>query len=293
MTVENALDDIGHERGLWGIEFAHDRVVGPLGECAVDTRIDQPDRPALLVDKVASGGAADRVGFLPDAIEVRIVARLRAVQGIAGRELRNVGGEAGRRNLGGRNVDGGILIEQQQDRSKRDGRSQRADQDRHLHGPRRAAEQEPSLQVLRGCAAVRGGDADDRAHGEGGHVVGAAGPAHGEEYEAGQQQRCHRHAGDRMLVWILAVAEHHFAGHVDRDAAGERPCGALPGDWDDARPTPLRPAVLHIARRHDEFYPAERTEQYDRRLRLRCERGRRRATPCAGRARLSAARGTG
>jgi len=29
--------------------------------------------------------------------------------------------------------------------------------------------------------------------------------------------------------------------------------------------------VLHIARRQDEFYPAERTEQYARRLRLRCD----------------------
>jgi predicted esterase len=29
--------------------------------------------------------------------------------------------------------------------------------------------------------------------------------------------------------------------------------------------------VLHIARTHDEFYPAERTEQYARRLRLRCD----------------------
>jgi predicted esterase len=48
-------------------------------------------------------------------------------------------------------------------------------------------------------------------------------------------------------------------------------CGALPGDWDDARPIPLRPAVLHVARTHDEFYPAERTEQYARRLRLRCD----------------------
>jgi predicted esterase len=48
-------------------------------------------------------------------------------------------------------------------------------------------------------------------------------------------------------------------------------CGALPGDWDDASPAPLRPAVLHIARTDDEFYPAERTEQYARRLRLRCD----------------------
>ena len=48
-------------------------------------------------------------------------------------------------------------------------------------------------------------------------------------------------------------------------------CGALPGDWDDLHPTPMRPAVLHIARSHDEFYPAQRTEQYARRLRLRCD----------------------
>lgn len=48
-------------------------------------------------------------------------------------------------------------------------------------------------------------------------------------------------------------------------------CGALPGDWDDASPIPIRPAVLHIARSHDEFYPAERTEQYLPRLRLRCD----------------------
>jgi predicted esterase len=48
-------------------------------------------------------------------------------------------------------------------------------------------------------------------------------------------------------------------------------CGGLPGDWDDERPGRIRPAVLHIARGEDEFYPAERTEQYARRLRLRCD----------------------
>jgi len=47
-------------------------------------------------------------------------------------------------------------------------------------------------------------------------------------------------------------------------------CGAIPGDWDDARAAPLCPAVLHIARRQDTVYPPERTEQYARRLRLRC-----------------------
>jgi predicted esterase len=61
------------------------------------------------------------------------------------------------------------------------------------------------------------------------------------------------------------------AAHPDSVRGVAAICGALPGDWDDAQPTPFRPAVLHIARTHDEFYPAERTEQYARRLRLRCD----------------------
>ena len=61
------------------------------------------------------------------------------------------------------------------------------------------------------------------------------------------------------------------AAHPDSVRGVAAICGALPGDWDDARPTPLRPAVLHIARTDDEFYPAARTEQYARRLRLRCD----------------------
>jgi predicted esterase len=48
-------------------------------------------------------------------------------------------------------------------------------------------------------------------------------------------------------------------------------CGGLPGDWDDQHPGRIGAAVLHIARREDEFYPAERTEQYAPRLRLRCD----------------------
>jgi predicted esterase len=48
-------------------------------------------------------------------------------------------------------------------------------------------------------------------------------------------------------------------------------CGGLPGNWDDEHPGRIRAAVLHIARSQDEFYPAERTEQYARRLRLRCD----------------------
>src|ERR1039457_5497950 len=43
-------------------------------------------------------------------------------------------------------------------------------------------------------------------------------------------------------------------------------CGGLPGDWDDERPGRISAAVLHIGRSQDEYYPAERTEQYARRL---------------------------
>ncbi len=48
-------------------------------------------------------------------------------------------------------------------------------------------------------------------------------------------------------------------------------CGGLPGDWDDAAPERLAGAVLHIARRDDEYYPESVTEQFQARLRLRCE----------------------
>jgi len=47
-------------------------------------------------------------------------------------------------------------------------------------------------------------------------------------------------------------------------------CGGLPGDWDDASPSPIDGAVLHIARCDDEHYPASVTEQFAGRLRLRC-----------------------
>ena len=47
-------------------------------------------------------------------------------------------------------------------------------------------------------------------------------------------------------------------------------CGGLPGDWDDAAPQPIGAAILHIARRDDEHYPAAVTEQFAARLRLRC-----------------------
>jgi predicted esterase len=48
-------------------------------------------------------------------------------------------------------------------------------------------------------------------------------------------------------------------------------CGGLPGDWDTGSYQPVKAAVLHIARREDEYYPPEVTEQYAARLRLRVE----------------------
>ena len=48
-------------------------------------------------------------------------------------------------------------------------------------------------------------------------------------------------------------------------------CGGLPGDWNDLAPERIGAAVLHIARRADEYYPATVTEQFPARLRLRCE----------------------
>jgi phospholipase/carboxylesterase len=42
-------------------------------------------------------------------------------------------------------------------------------------------------------------------------------------------------------------------------------CGGLPGDWDENH-EPLHAAVLHIARREDEYYPPKVTESYAARL---------------------------
>jgi predicted esterase len=46
-------------------------------------------------------------------------------------------------------------------------------------------------------------------------------------------------------------------------------CGGVPSDWENGAHGPVRAAVLHIARREDEFYPPRVTEQYEARLRLR------------------------
>jgi predicted esterase len=44
-------------------------------------------------------------------------------------------------------------------------------------------------------------------------------------------------------------------------------CGGLPGDWDDGSHRPILASLLHIAARHDEYYPVSVSESYPERLR--------------------------
>ena len=46
-------------------------------------------------------------------------------------------------------------------------------------------------------------------------------------------------------------------------------CGGIPRNWEEGNYKPVTAAVLHIARREDEFYKPEVTERYPDRLRLR------------------------
>jgi len=46
-------------------------------------------------------------------------------------------------------------------------------------------------------------------------------------------------------------------------------CGGVPSDWEEGDYRPVKAALLHIARREDEFYTPAVTEQYAARLRLR------------------------
>ena len=48
-------------------------------------------------------------------------------------------------------------------------------------------------------------------------------------------------------------------------------CGAIPSDWETGKYCPVNAAVLHIARREDEYYPPATTELYAQKLRLRVE----------------------
>jgi len=48
-------------------------------------------------------------------------------------------------------------------------------------------------------------------------------------------------------------------------------CGGIPGDWETGNYRPVKAAVLHVARREDEYYPPAVTELYAEKLRLRVE----------------------
>jgi predicted esterase len=46
-------------------------------------------------------------------------------------------------------------------------------------------------------------------------------------------------------------------------------CGGLPADWEDGSYQPVTAALLHVARRGDEYYPPAVTERYAERLQRR------------------------
>jgi predicted esterase len=48
-------------------------------------------------------------------------------------------------------------------------------------------------------------------------------------------------------------------------------CGGIPSDWETANYHAVRAAVLHLARREDEYYPPPVTERYAEKLRMRVE----------------------
>jgi predicted esterase len=48
-------------------------------------------------------------------------------------------------------------------------------------------------------------------------------------------------------------------------------CGGLPGNWEEGPYQRTRAALLHIARREDQFYKPDATGHYAERLRLRAD----------------------
>jgi predicted esterase len=67
----------------------------------------------------------------------------------------------------------------------------------------------------------------------------------------------------------VALNYRFVATHPDAVRGVVGICGGLPGDWETDDYRQVTAAVLHIARREDEFYPPAITEQYPARLRLR------------------------
>jgi predicted esterase len=88
--------------------------------------------------------------------------------------------------------------------------------------------------------------------------------------EAGRQFAI---AADRRLLigFSQAVAlNYRFAATCPDAVRGVIAiCGGLPGDWDEGAYQTVSAAVVHIARREDEYYPSSVTEHYAQRLRRR------------------------
>lgn len=79
-------------------------------------------------------------------------------------------------------------------------------------------------------------------------------------------------AGRRLLAgFSQAVAlNYRFAATCPEAIRGVIAiCGGLPGDWDDGDYKTVSAAILHIARRQDQYYPPAVTEAYAQRLRTR------------------------
>ena len=196
--IEDAFDNIRHQRGLRSVELTGRRTIGASRVRTVDAGIDQPDRGATRVDEIFPRRTADLVGLLPDEIRGRVVARLRTDERLALLQLADISLQTGGRDLRSGHVDRRGVIQLEKNRTQHQRGEQRAGEDGDLLILGRRPEEVTGLQVLRRRAALRGGDADDRPHRQRRHIVTTAGPAHQKKNEAREQQRRHGHPGNRI-----------------------------------------------------------------------------------------------
>jgi phospholipase/carboxylesterase len=94
------------------------------------------------------------------------------------------------------------------------------------------------------------------------HVLNAA----GEEFGIGTARR--------LLVGFSQPVSLNYrfaATHPDSVRGVIAVCGGLPGDWETGTYRRVTAAMLHIARRQDEYYPPSVTERFAGRLQLRAD----------------------
>ena len=80
LAVQNALDDIGHQRGLGRVVLDHCRSIGPRFVNTVDTRIGEINRRALIVHEVTSRRAARGIRLVIRPVQSRVGVRLWPLQ---------------------------------------------------------------------------------------------------------------------------------------------------------------------------------------------------------------------